>query len=169
MLSLSHLIFSCFAKLPYSASPFVFDDDQVISATPSPEEMPGLDDQADQPMIIDREGGFLENGTLGDRSSSALGTSSGTECGASSSSSRDIEIEVTNITKDGHPVADPSQFALLSVLGEGSFGKVYLVKKLLGPDTGTLYAMKVLRKATLKGWCGSYFRNPLFRDDGDEM
>lgn len=61
------------------------------------------------------------------------------------------EIEVTNVTKDGHPAADPSQFALLSVLGEGSFGKVFLVKKLVGPDTGTLYAMKVLRKATLKG------------------
>ena len=60
------------------------------------------------------------------------------------------EIEVTNVTKEGHPVADPSQFALLRVLGEGSFGKVYLVKKLTGPDSGTLYAMKVLRKATLK-------------------
>ena len=61
------------------------------------------------------------------------------------------EIEVTNITKEGHPAADPSQFALLQVLGEGSFGKVYLVKKTIGPDVGTLYAMKVLRKATLKG------------------
>lgn len=61
------------------------------------------------------------------------------------------EIEVTNITKEGHPNADPSQFMLLRVLGEGSFGKVFLVKKFTGPDAGTLYAMKVLRKATLKG------------------
>ena len=61
------------------------------------------------------------------------------------------EIEVTNVTKEGHPNADPSQFALLQVLGEGSFGKVYLVKKTVGPDVSTLYAMKVLRKATLKG------------------
>ncbi|XP_025016419.1 ribosomal protein S6 kinase alpha-2 isoform X2 [Tetranychus urticae] len=60
------------------------------------------------------------------------------------------EIEVTNVTKEGHPAADPNQFALLKVLGEGSFGKVYLVKKTIGPDAGTLYAMKVLRKATLK-------------------
>lgn len=60
------------------------------------------------------------------------------------------EFEVTNVTKDGQ-AGDPSQFALLRVLGEGSFGKVYLVKKLEGPDSGTLYAMKVLRKATLKG------------------
>ena len=61
------------------------------------------------------------------------------------------EIEVTNLTLEGHSIADPSQFALLKVLGEGSFGKVYLVKKTVGPDSGTLYAMKVLRKATLRG------------------
>lgn len=60
------------------------------------------------------------------------------------------EIEVTNITKEGHPRADPSQFKLLQVLGQGSFGKVFLVKKITGPDSGTLYAMKVLKKATLK-------------------
>ena len=63
----------------------------------------------------------------------------------------DEEIEVTNVTREGHPSADPSQFALLRVLGEGSFGKVFLVKKLIGPDAEGLYAMKVLRKATLKG------------------
>jgi p90 ribosomal S6 kinase len=61
------------------------------------------------------------------------------------------EIEVTNVTKEGHPVADSGHFSLLRVLGEGSFGKVFLVKKIIGPDTGSLYAMKVLRKATLKG------------------
>ena len=62
-----------------------------------------------------------------------------------------VEIEVTNVTKEGHPVADSGHFSLLRVLGEGSFGKVFLVKKIIGPDTGNLYAMKVLRKATLKG------------------
>uniref|UniRef100_A0A1I8HWW1 Protein kinase domain-containing protein n=1 Tax=Macrostomum lignano TaxID=282301 RepID=A0A1I8HWW1_9PLAT len=41
-------------------------------------------------------------------------------------------------------------FELLKVLGQGSFGKVFLVRKLTGHDAGTLYAMKVLRKATLK-------------------
>lgn len=71
--------------------------------------------------------------------------------GKQDSDSIEEEIEVTNVTKEGHPIADPSQFALLRVLGEGSFGKVFLVKKLVGPDSGTLYAMKVLRKATLKG------------------
>jgi p90 ribosomal S6 kinase len=36
------------------------------------------------------------------------------------------------------------------VLGEGSFGKVFLVRKITTPDAGALYAMKVLKKATLK-------------------
>ena len=36
------------------------------------------------------------------------------------------------------------------MLGEGSFGKVFLVRKITLPDAGTLYAMKVLKKATLK-------------------
>lgn len=45
---------------------------------------------------------------------------------------------------------DPSHFELLKVLGQGSFGKVFLVRKISGVDAGTLYAMKVLRKATLK-------------------
>jgi len=60
------------------------------------------------------------------------------------------EIEVNDVTREGHDKADPSQFELLKVLGQGSFGKVFLVRKIIGNDTGTLYAMKVLRKATLK-------------------
>lgn len=50
----------------------------------------------------------------------------------------------------GRSKADPSQFHLLKVLGQGSFGKVFLVRKVCGADEGTLYAMKVLKKATLK-------------------
>ncbi|GBL59303.1 Ribosomal protein S6 kinase alpha-6, partial [Araneus ventricosus] len=60
------------------------------------------------------------------------------------------EIEVKNVTKDGHPKADPSQFSLIKMLGQGSFGKVFLVRKLTGPDANTLFAMKVLKKASLK-------------------
>ncbi|XP_052741035.1 ribosomal protein S6 kinase 2 beta [Bicyclus anynana] len=60
------------------------------------------------------------------------------------------EVELQDVVKEGHEKADPSQFELLKVLGEGSFGKVFLVRKVSGPDTGTLYAMKVLKKATLK-------------------
>ncbi|XP_049872430.1 ribosomal protein S6 kinase 2 beta isoform X2 [Pectinophora gossypiella] len=60
------------------------------------------------------------------------------------------EVELQDVTKEGHEKADPSQFELLKVLGEGSFGKVFLVRKVVGADAGTLYAMKVLKKATLK-------------------
>lgn len=137
-----HLIFQCFTN----------HYEQVISATPSPEEMPGIEDACASGV----EAMMIENGQESVNQSTTTSAPSKTGNGGngksiSTTSTRDIEIEVTNVTRDGHPIADSSQFALLSVLGEGSFGKVYLVKKLVGPDTGTLYAMKVLRKATLKG------------------
>ncbi|PAA49669.1 hypothetical protein BOX15_Mlig026841g1 [Macrostomum lignano] len=44
---------------------------------------------------------------------------------------------------------EPKDFELLKVLGRGGYGKVFLAKKLSGADRNTLYAMKVLRKATL--------------------
>lgn len=53
------------------------------------------------------------------------------------------EIELKDVVKEGHDKADPSQFELLKVLGEGSFGKVFLVRKIVGKDAGVLYAMKV--------------------------
>ncbi|XP_062393126.1 ribosomal protein S6 kinase alpha-3-like [Sardina pilchardus] len=61
-----------------------------------------------------------------------------------------VEINITNVVKEGSEKADQSHFDLLKVLGQGSFGKVFLVKKITGPDAGHLYAMKVLKKATLK-------------------
>uniref|UniRef100_A0A8C7J4W1 Ribosomal protein S6 kinase n=1 Tax=Oncorhynchus kisutch TaxID=8019 RepID=A0A8C7J4W1_ONCKI len=61
------------------------------------------------------------------------------------------EIDISQHTKEGFEKADPSQFELLKVLGQGSYGKVFLVRKIKGSDRGQLYAMKVLRKATLKG------------------
>lgn len=57
---------------------------------------------------------------------------------------REHEIEVKDLVREGHDKADPSQFELLKVLGEGSFGKVFLVRKIVGKDAGTLYAMKVI-------------------------
>ncbi|KAM4866379.1 ribosomal protein S6 kinase alpha-2 isoform 4-T4 [Thomomys bottae] len=60
------------------------------------------------------------------------------------------EIDISLHVKEGFEKADPSQFELLKVLGQGSYGKVFLVRKATGPDTGQLYAMKVLKKATLK-------------------
>ncbi|XP_076030567.1 ribosomal protein S6 kinase II isoform X2 [Oratosquilla oratoria] len=60
------------------------------------------------------------------------------------------EFEVCDLVPEGHDKVDQSQFELLKVLGQGSFGKVFLVRKITGFDSGTLYAMKVLKKATLK-------------------
>lgn len=70
------------------------------------------------------------------------------ESSAQSSCADDVhmkerEIELKDIVKEGHEKADPSQFELLKVLGEGSFGKVFLVRKIVGKDAGVLYAMKV--------------------------
>ncbi|XP_029459249.1 ribosomal protein S6 kinase alpha-3 isoform X1 [Rhinatrema bivittatum] len=60
------------------------------------------------------------------------------------------EITITHHVKEGHEKADCSHFEFLKVLGQGSFGKVFLVRKISGSDGGQLYAMKVLKKATLK-------------------
>uniref|UniRef100_A0A2K5EYQ8 Ribosomal protein S6 kinase n=2 Tax=Aotus nancymaae TaxID=37293 RepID=A0A2K5EYQ8_AOTNA len=58
------------------------------------------------------------------------------------------EIDISHHVKEGFEKADPSQFELLKVLGQGSYGKVFRVRKV--KDAGQLYAMKVLKKATLK-------------------
>ncbi|CAI4230235.1 unnamed protein product [Auanema sp. JU1783] len=59
------------------------------------------------------------------------------------------EIDISEVRKGGEK-ADARHFELLKVLGQGSFGKVFLVRKVRGKDTGQVYAMKVLKKATLK-------------------
>lgn len=41
------------------------------------------------------------------------------------------EINITHVVKEGSEKADASQFELLKVLGQGSFGKVTLVLPLL--------------------------------------
>ena len=40
-------------------------------------------------------------------------------------------------------------FDLLKVLGTGAYGKVFLARKRTGVDAGSLFAMKVLKKATI--------------------
>ncbi|CAF0970742.1 unnamed protein product [Brachionus calyciflorus] len=42
-----------------------------------------------------------------------------------------------------------NNFELLKVLGTGAYGKVFLVRKIDGHDRNKLYAMKVLKKATI--------------------
>ncbi len=42
-----------------------------------------------------------------------------------------------------------SDFELRKVLGKGGYGKVFQVRKVTGDDKGRIYAMKVLKKATI--------------------
>lgn len=62
----------------------------------------------------------------------------------------ETEYAIETVEKAGEKVA-AADFDLLRVLGQGSFGKVFLVRKSRGRDAASLYAMKVLRKACLKG------------------
>jgi serine/threonine protein kinase len=43
----------------------------------------------------------------------------------------------------------PEDFDILSVVGQGGYGKVFLVKKNNGHDKDTVFAMKVLKKASI--------------------
>uniref|UniRef100_A0A914XMN3 non-specific serine/threonine protein kinase n=1 Tax=Plectus sambesii TaxID=2011161 RepID=A0A914XMN3_9BILA len=43
----------------------------------------------------------------------------------------------------------PQDFQLLKVLGKGGYGKVFQVRKTSGQDSGKIFAMKVLKKATI--------------------
>ena len=56
------------------------------------------------------------------------------------------EIEITQNMIKGCEKADPSQFELLKVLGQGSFGKVFLVRKITG-----WYHNKQLLLSSIKG------------------
>ncbi|XP_061381178.1 ribosomal protein S6 kinase alpha-4-like isoform X2 [Danaus plexippus] len=64
-------------------------------------------------------------------------------------------VEASKIRKRGKvnlnsaSKVDISHFDLLKVLGTGAYGKVFLVRKRCGVDEGKLYAMKVLKKASI--------------------
>ena len=45
--------------------------------------------------------------------------------------------------REGKPSASLSDFEIVKMIGKGTFGKVFLVKQ---KDTGSLYAMKCIRK-----------------------
>lgn len=49
----------------------------------------------------------------------------------------------------GKEKTGPQDFKLLKVLGKGGYGKVFLAKKTTGSDADTIFAMKVLRKASI--------------------
>jgi p90 ribosomal S6 kinase len=74
------------------------------------------------------------------------------ECRNADSDASDVteEIQVVEVLEHGEK-ADPTQFEVLKFIGKGGFAKVYLVRKTKGRNMGKLYAMKVLKKATLRG------------------
>ncbi|CAH1124929.1 unnamed protein product [Ceutorhynchus assimilis] len=66
----------------------------------------------------------------------------------------DLESQIRNsvnskVNLSGVDRVDMTHFDLLKVLGTGAYGKVFLVRKRGGSDDGRLYAMKVLKKATI--------------------
>uniref|UniRef100_A0A8C5ER00 Ribosomal protein S6 kinase n=1 Tax=Gouania willdenowi TaxID=441366 RepID=A0A8C5ER00_GOUWI len=61
---------------------------------------------------------------------------------------RPSDSESSNLTGHVERVGIEN-FELLKVLGTGAYGKVFLVRKVSGHDAGKLYAMKVLKKATI--------------------
>ncbi|XP_041348214.1 ribosomal protein S6 kinase beta-1-like isoform X2 [Gigantopelta aegis] len=65
----------------------------------------------------------------------------------------DPEMETFEITEHtvnpGNLKIGPSDFELLKVLGKGGYGKVFQVRKIAGQDNGQIFAMKVLKKATI--------------------
>lgn len=58
------------------------------------------------------------------------------------------EVELTSVSRDSERVG-PDCFELLTVLGKGGYGKVFQVRKVQGPQTGKIFAMKVLKKAKI--------------------
>ncbi|XP_072345533.1 ribosomal protein S6 kinase alpha-5-like isoform X2 [Scyliorhinus torazame] len=58
------------------------------------------------------------------------------------------ELKTANLTGHTEKVG-MENFELLKVLGTGAYGKVFLVRKVSGHDVGKLFAMKVLKKASI--------------------
>mmetsp|Transcript_1461 Transcript_1461/g.1965 ORF Transcript_1461/g.1965 Transcript_1461/m.1965 type:complete len:642 (-) Transcript_1461:393-2318(-) len=65
----------------------------------------------------------------------------------------DLDWEKTSVNETKPPEYDKPNvqmfLPLLRVLGKGSFGKVVLVQKRIGHESGTMFAMKILRKVHL--------------------
>lgn len=66
---------------------------------------------------------------------------------------RTDDVETVQLTEQnvnpGQEKAGPQDFELLKVLGKGGYGKVFQVRKISGTDATTIFAMKVLRKASI--------------------
>ncbi|XP_055328275.1 ribosomal protein S6 kinase beta-1-like isoform X2 [Paramacrobiotus metropolitanus] len=58
-------------------------------------------------------------------------------------------VELSETIVNPNTRIGPESFELLKVLGKGGYGKVFQVRKLRGQDQGKIFAMKVLRKASI--------------------
>eukprot|EP00123_Amoebidium_parasiticum_P011290 comp20628_c1_seq2/m.26684 comp20628_c1_seq2/g.26684 ORF comp20628_c1_seq2/g.26684 comp20628_c1_seq2/m.26684 type:complete len:416 (-) comp20628_c1_seq2:18-1265(-) len=70
------------------------------------------------------------------------------DCGGGNENYHVTETSVVSALSRRERVG-PEDFDLLKVLGQGGYGKVFLVRQNEGRQRGQLYAMKVLRKATI--------------------
>jgi len=101
-----------------------------------PDAPDNCDDQSDDDCIevednVEKE--FLENGPNIDMAGDDYET-----------------LELTEDTVNpGGSKAGPHDFELLRLLGKGGYGKVFQVRKIHGKDLGKIFAMKVLKKATI--------------------
>ncbi|CAI9742841.1 S6 kinase beta-1-like [Octopus vulgaris] len=59
-----------------------------------------------------------------------------------------VELSDETVNPGQHKVG-PQDFQLLRVLGKGGYGKVFQVRKVSGDDKSQIFAMKVLKKATI--------------------
>lgn len=59
-----------------------------------------------------------------------------------------LQITEETVNKKGEKVGT-QDFQLLKVLGKGGYGKVFQVRKVTGKNKGEIFAMKVLKKATI--------------------
>ncbi|VDK32848.1 unnamed protein product [Taenia asiatica] len=55
----------------------------------------------------------------------------------------ETEVDIASLKVSDGKVSS-ADFELLSIIGQGSFGKVFLVKKINGKDSQTVYAMKLM-------------------------
>ncbi|KAI6234436.1 Ribosomal protein S6 kinase [Aphelenchoides fujianensis] len=108
------------------------------ATTPTPKS-------SDDGVADDVEGMSLEHST----SSMVSAASTNEEAATPSVKDGTVEYELHEYA-DQSDKTNASEFELLNVLGQGSFGKVFLARKIAGSNAGKLYAMKVLKKATLK-------------------
>ncbi|XP_043254094.1 ribosomal protein S6 kinase beta-1-like [Colletes gigas] len=67
---------------------------------------------------------------------------------AKSEGGETVPISEQNVNR-GRERVGPQDFELCKVIGKGGYGKVFQVRKITGNDSGMIFAMKVLHKASI--------------------